>query len=601
MCSIKEIFLISQCEATTIEIARRNGISLYLQFADDLQFRSFLSLLDGYHRLSINWFFNISQLTIPPSFEFRRTNRCHGPVGTEFAVKKLQDKGHDKMGTYIVRESSTAFDVFELDVILEDGIHNLTVTRKSELYFVKGYSVSFASLLDITKKLNVSNPNGQGSPLTYCLPPSETAQDPPCLLLCQAIKKSKPKEDSNLSFPRIFKSDEINLKDAVLLKSEGNFNVYLIDMLHQNLLIKCYKNEHNSYAFLEKLNYWYHIQSEFVAKTMGICLHSPLAYIREYFPMGKLDNFLKINRKSIKVVDLVECVTYLAHGLWYLYDNKIFHGRIRCNTILVTEYSPHTFKVKFCDPLNDMNENYERAWISPEFKSALLFNNPPSVDVWAFGTTLWEIFSYGSKPLSTNVYNLVQPFACPILVWKLITDCWISDANFRIIPQAIVRDLNQVFHVFYTQKQHDSPKYAMPCLNSQQAKSKGLFGLLSFGKNEESDHESEFNFDDIDEEATNGNEPWILDANSLKFVTGKDNRVQILGKGNYGQVIKAKFSSALDNDEIYVAVKRLNKSFNQEVGLKRVNIAKDMEREFKIMTQLSHENIVKIVGVIKCK
>ena len=313
------------------------------------------------------------------------------------------------------------------------------------------------------------------------------------------------------------------------------------------------------------------------------------------------------NRQTIKIVELIECVTYLSHALWFLYDNNIIHGRIRCHSLLVSEYSSRCFKIKLSDPLNEMNENYERAWIPPEFDSSSINLNSSSIDVWAFGTTLWEIFSYGSKPSCTNVYNLLQPFACPIAVWSLILECWNADDNLRIMPQAIVRDVNQIFHQFYNQKRIITPKYAIPNyfpLN----KTKELLNLIYFKKKDDSNFEqhSEYSYsedEDIDnkDDQAGFNEPWILDASSLQFITGKDYRLQILGKGNYGEVIKAKYVSSLDSSEEFVAVKRLNKTFKEDFNKRNVEVMRDMEREFKIMAQLHHENIVKIIGVVKSK
>lgn len=63
-------------------------------------------------------------------------------------------------------------------------------------------------------------------------------------------------------------------------------------------------------------------------------------------------------------------------------------------------------------------------------------------DVWAFGITLWELFSYGKKPYEgmTNQlvtlkvpggYRLQPPENCPLPIYELMLRCWAAEANDR--------------------------------------------------------------------------------------------------------------------------------------------------------------------------
>ena len=47
-------------------------------------------------------------------------------------------------------------------------------------------------------------------------------------------------------------------------------------------------------------------------------------------------------------------------------------------------------------------------WVSPEVEHFMKFN--PASDAWAFGITLWEIFTFGKTPYTStqqiNIYNV---------------------------------------------------------------------------------------------------------------------------------------------------------------------------------------------------
>lgn len=56
----------------------------YLIFKNKPMMHSFVSLLDGYYRLSEKWTFNLCKDLSTPSLVLLRSMKCHGPVGYDF-------------------------------------------------------------------------------------------------------------------------------------------------------------------------------------------------------------------------------------------------------------------------------------------------------------------------------------------------------------------------------------------------------------------------------------------------------------------------------------------------------------------------------------
>jgi hypothetical protein len=93
------------------------------------------------------------------------------------------------------------------------------------------------------------------------------------------------------------------------------------------------------------------------------------------------------------------------------------------------------------------------AWIAPECANVRSLWRSKAADLWAFGTTLWEIFSYGQHPLEVlrgpaeevSVNQLPLPQNCYGLVHKTIKRCWNRDPFARGVPQDLLRNLFQVW------------------------------------------------------------------------------------------------------------------------------------------------------------
>lgn len=123
-----------------MQISRKNGIPIYLQFKSSESALSFISLLDGYYRLTEKWNFNLCEEIFTPSLQKLRALKCHGPIeyiqniefqyleslisfflnSLKFSYQKLSTHPSTKKGWFILRQSSLSLEDYVIDYIAEN-------------------------------------------------------------------------------------------------------------------------------------------------------------------------------------------------------------------------------------------------------------------------------------------------------------------------------------------------------------------------------------------------------------------------------------------------------------------------------------------------
>lgn len=141
----------------------------------------------------------------------------------------------------------------------------------------------------------------------------------------------------------------------------------------------------------------------------------------------------------------------LVRAVVYLRGNNFVHGYIRCSALQVVKFqSPKTLVVKLADPgFNRHYKEEDKPWIPFEYHDNLEGSKAdPYAELWAFATTVWEIFSRGRALDKVRVDKLRENYSrfggilplpskdCPTQIFATILEGWSRD------PEKILTTIN---------------------------------------------------------------------------------------------------------------------------------------------------------------
>lgn len=658
ICSVEDLCFVCIRRDDTVEISRKNGVPRYFKLNSTADMHSFVTLLDGYYRLMERWTFNLCKELPTPFLINLRTWKCHGPVGREFAWRKLQDKGHNKSGCYLLRES-WEYDTYRLDVCVEGETRPQSMIIKTAEEGGYKFSDSLEVFATLPQLLNYYSDNNHGI-LHECLPPSEYDISP--LLLCKKLHTSP--NHSRVTFqPVCLRSSEIKwdrrmgVPGRLTTVCQGTWCKDVMN--HVTVAVKTLKHSNDGVKIQEFLDvtsqciFW---QCETIVSMYGMILANPLALVFEYLPLGPLEQYLRQRASAIQEIDLVEAATYLANAVWHLEEHGIVHGNVRCRNLLVEAHTETSFKVKLSDPGVPLYSDDQIHWIPPEcYNNFRAVRKSKAADVWALGTTLWEIFSFGELPLPDipvselkQLYQrgvrLSQPQNCHPDIYKLMTECWAKDPDGRKKPQTVLRDINQILYEVHNSRRVHT--YATVYAQDNLSLAPSMHSLSNIPTSSvTSDHQGSavtaatmLDSDSMAAELSSQNgHVCIMDEEvpprkngvlqpDTPFIKGLANGevleqlsqlnispssvslesmvqwwliemsqlelLETLGQGYYGEVRRALLTRWSGLEKEVVAVKQL-KSASESAGYQ------DLLREISIMKKLQHKNIVEIKGVVE--
>ena len=256
----------------------------------------------------------------------------------------------------------------------------------------------------------------------------------------------------------------------------GNSNDSTISMKVAVKTLKSSPSEDVQKAFEKEIKFMSRLKDDNVIKLLGICTTGTPFIMMEYMENGDLNNYLKKFEftyetekqpaaNEITLNALVYISFQIANGMKYLSSRKFIHRDLAARNILVgTDYV-----VKIAD--FGMSQNLYSAYYCKVGGSNVLpirwmasecFYGKFSVqtDVWAFGITLWEIFTLCQELPFENLFDQEmindaikgpnrsipdQPEICPDDIYYIMKSCWRHEPSERARFSLLCDQLNEYY------------------------------------------------------------------------------------------------------------------------------------------------------------
>nr|XP_035142354.2 non-receptor tyrosine-protein kinase TYK2 isoform X12 [Callithrix jacchus] len=477
-----------------VSIHRQDNKCLELSLPSRAMALSFVSLVDGYFRLTADSSHYLCHEVAPPRLVMSIQDGIHGPLLEPFVQAKLRTED----GLYLIHWSTSHPYRLILTVAQRsqapDGTQSLQlrkfpIEQQAGAFILEGWGRSFSSVRELGAALrgcSLKVGDDCFSLRRCCLPqPGETSN---LIIMRGALASTRPLNLSQLSFHRVNQKEITQLSHLGqgtrtnvyegCLRVEGSGGPEEGKMDDEfppgpsrdcgqelRVVLKVLDPSHHdiALAFYETASLMSQVSHVHLAFVHGVCVRGPEnIMVTEYVEHGPLDVWLRRERGCVPMAWKMVVAQQLASALSYLENKNLVHGNVCGRNILLArlglEEGTSPF-IKLSDPgvglgALSREERVERIpWMAPECLPGGPNSLGTATDKWGFGATLLEICSDGEAPLQSRSpsekerfyqrqHRLPQP-SCPELA-TLTGQCLTYEPTQRPSFRTILRDLTRL-------------------------------------------------------------------------------------------------------------------------------------------------------------
>lgn len=198
--------------------------------------------------------------------------------------------------------------------------------------------------------------------------------------------------------------------------------------------------------FIREVNLMYRLKHRNLIQLYGVVFDDPLMMVTELAPLGSLRDILRKEAGHTPLRQLSDFSLQISAGMEYLEKKRFLHRDLAArNVLLGLEGKRRVIKIGDFGlmralPTQDdcyiMNEQKKVPfpWCAPESLKHKTFSSKS--DVWMFGVTLWEMYTFGQEPwiglngaeilrkIDHEGERLSQPASCSDALYDLLKQCW---------------------------------------------------------------------------------------------------------------------------------------------------------------------------------
>ncbi|XP_043101408.1 non-receptor tyrosine-protein kinase TNK1 [Puntigrus tetrazona] len=195
--------------------------------------------------------------------------------------------------------------------------------------------------------------------------------------------------------------------------------------------------------FLQEVSTMQSLDHPNIIHLYGVVLTHPLKMVTELAPLGSLYDTLRLRQGEYPLLRLWLFSTQIAAGMEYLESRHFIHRDLAARNVLLA--SRELVKIgdfglmRGLEPDRDhyimtAHKRIPFAWCAPESLRVGTFSH--ASDVWMFGVTLWEMFTYCEEPwlglsgrqilyrVEREGERLDRPSDCPQELYSVMRKCW---------------------------------------------------------------------------------------------------------------------------------------------------------------------------------